>query len=125
MDDAAQQYAAPPTDEPGVEMDDTDATTIVVIGLVSTILVVCSVLGVTALYDRWTTQLNAERVIGAAYSDSKNALAEQDNQLNGAPREIDPTKGVYSIPIDRAMSLVVREMSDLQAAADPSSGSVN
>lgn len=105
----------PGADQPGVEADDTNATTIVVIGLVSTVLLLCSVLGVTALYDAAVSSLNKDRVIGAQYSASETAVAEQDNQLYGSPRAVNAAAGVYSIPIDHAMTLVVQEMNSKQS----------
>ena len=104
------------TSEPGIEMDDTDATSIVVIGLVSTVLVLCSALGVTALYDYTANSIISGRqqeVTETSQYDyiwTANNLHAQEIMINGSPRVLDATKGVYSIPIDRAMGLVLKEM---------------
>lgn len=102
------------SNEPGIEMDDTDVTSIVVIGLVSTVLVLCSALGVTALYDHWTSQLSNKRVVQAEYTEAKLELDKQETMLHPTIPVVDPATGAHTIPIDHAKILVVKEMSEAQ-----------
>ena len=112
-----------PTAEPGVEGDDIGATTIVVVGLISTALVLASVLGVTALYDATVGSFQEERLVGVKYSETEDILTQHDNTLNGSPKVIDAEKGTYRIPIDLAMKLVVSEMSEKEEDAKQGAGS--
>lgn len=94
----------------GVEEDDTDSMSIVLIGLVSTVLVLASALGVTAMFEWYKGKLVGEKVTAAVYSEAESALREQDLALKGAARKNDKLPGKYIIPINQAMSLVVSEL---------------
>lgn len=95
--------------EQGIEADDLNTPMIVVVGLISTVLLICSVLGVMAFFDHYLMLQQEVQVTQAIYSDSETAIAEQQNRLNGY-KIVDEKAGRYSIPIDRAMEIVVKEL---------------
>lgn len=106
------ESTAPPFDhrthEEGVEGDDVNTTPIVVVGLISTALVLASALGVQALYESYASMLRQERVYDQPYDQAKAALNQQMAKLSRY-RAPSGDRTAYSIPIQRAMTLVVEE----------------
>lgn len=107
----AQQQRQP---EEGIEPDDLDATTIVAVGLISTVLLVACVLGVTALFDGFQrSQVNAKLYSieknSITYGNGEAVMDAQRNDLNGYG-QLAGQEGVYRIPIDRAKQLVLQEL---------------
>lgn len=98
-----------PTPEEGIEPDDLNTVMIVTIGLVSTVLLIASVLGVTAMVDFYQSGQVEQKVNAAEYSVAKNSLIDQETKLNEYSQP-DPAKEVYTIPIDLAKKLVVKEL---------------
>jgi hypothetical protein len=86
--------------------------TLVVVGALATLSIA---LGVDALVRFEVTQLQEERA-GMASQAFHAIAAEQNGKLAGNPTWVDKTKGVVSVPIDKAIGGV---LSDL--ARDPSS----
>ncbi|MEM6329760.1 MAG: hypothetical protein AAF790_05880 [Planctomycetota bacterium] len=107
---AAQQAAALPQPEEGIEPDDLNTTMIVAIGLISTALVLASVLGLTALVGGFEAGEVERKVNQAVYGDAESAINEQRQALSAAARPNTNEPGVYSIPISHAKKLVVQEL---------------
>lgn len=103
----------PPT-ESGVEADDLNNMTIVVVGLVSTALVLASALGIKALFSTYVAMDSEKKANIVEYTEADTVLMEQDESLYGAPREMAGKSGVYSLPINQAMDLVVEELQQKQ-----------
>ncbi|TWT78197.1 hypothetical protein Pla123a_09870 [Posidoniimonas polymericola] len=109
MSDDAPQAALPPS-EGGVEGDDLNTTTIVMVGLISTALVLASALGVQALYEAYVKIDSAAKAKTHQRTEEDSTIIAQDSSLMGPPHEIAGQPGVYSLPIDRAMNLVLAEL---------------
>ena len=93
------------------------------IGLLSVILTLDIVVGLMAMYN-W--QLDRTETADELYQPPKklnDLLYAQRAQLTDY-RVVDAKKGIVSIPIDRAMELVVAELSHPGRAATPSRGDV-
>jgi hypothetical protein len=116
------QHAPPVTEAPhaeeGVEKDDLNNTAIVVVGLISTALVLASALGVKTLFSAYTAMDMDRKVYSLSEKKYKanSLLDQQDSSLLGSPREMAGLPGVYSIPIDRAMKLVTEEVAAEEGA---------
>ncbi|MEM6799190.1 MAG: hypothetical protein AAF589_06720 [Planctomycetota bacterium] len=108
--------------EEGIEPDDLDAKMIVAIGLISTALLVASVLGVTALVDRFESKQVSTKVYQAGpsitYGNPDDVYTSQQQGLSGYDKALD-SPGRYLIPIDRAKELVVKELSAPTGSASP------
>lgn len=100
----------PNAEDLGVETDDLNNMTIVVVGLVSTALVLASALGVKALYDTYVAIDSARDTKVVASTPADETLRQQDAAL-GSARKIPGQTGVYSMPINDAMKQVVEELS--------------
>jgi hypothetical protein len=85
-----------------------------VLGVVGTVLVI---LGLETLHYR-TQDALVERSFDDVSSSSLAERAAEQRELLGAYRWVDRERGVVSIPIERAMELVVRE----SAGPDPDRG---
>ena len=108
-----------PTEVPGAitaPEDDPRIAPTVVVGAIGVALTLVIIVGLEALYHR-TLQADVERSFAAAPPPAHQRLAtEQLERLNGY-RWVDRENGVVSIPIERAMDLVVAE-SDAAAPRD-------
>lgn len=110
------QTTTHPPQEPGVESDDLHTTTIAMVGLISAALVLACALGVQALYETYV-QIDRD----AKYENPKYAASSVDTQIQaqrdtlyGSPRAVQGQSGVYTLPIDDAMALIVKEVSEGQ-----------
>ena len=74
-------------------------------------------LGVTALVRTEQSALSASRETGANLRPIRELRAVQLAELNGGPAWLDKAKGSISLPITRAMELVVDEVRSQQQAA--------
>lgn len=101
------EHAATVEPEGGIEPDDLNTTTIVVVALISTALLLASVLGVTALVEGYGAYERAEKVLTPRADAASSALTEQRDTLNAWG--YDAGKGTYQIPIEEAKKLVVDE----------------
>lgn len=116
MSEIAAEHAEQRTHEEGVEADDVNSLSIAVVGLVSTALVLASALGVQALYNSYWDMLNQQRVVDTPYTAAQAALTEQENKLSRY-RKPSGASTAYSVPIEEAMSIVVKEISAKQGKA--------
>lgn len=81
---------------------------IATVGIISVVLTVASVVAVQALYYNYFDYENQRKVVEAPTADADSRIAEQVAKLSRytwANRD----KGVVTIPIERAMTLVVQE----------------
>ena len=90
------------------ERDDLNVPMIATVGAVSVILTIASVFAVQALYFSYANSENQRKVVEAPTSNADSRLAEQEAKLaryGWVSRE----DGTVTIPIERAMRLVVEE----------------
>lgn len=106
-----------PAPEGGVEADDINNTAIFVWGTVSVLIVVIVMLGAAALYNEYQAQLNQTRVVAPRYVASEESLITQQAVLVDYDKP-SATRSTYIIPIERAKTLVVREMQAKQKASE-------
>ncbi len=99
--------------------DDPAASPVLLTGVLGSFIVVAIVIGVAALVFDTQQQLTRQRVYDAPAEQVESLRAQQAAQLSSY-RLIDREKGVWGIPIDRAMELTVRE---LAAQTPPAAGS--
>lgn len=97
---------------------DINIPTLALVAVVSTILACVAIVGLEAVY-HWQIGLRAPYL--AANADEVGASSGRLERLREnqriwlAKREVlDPEKGVVCVPIDRAMELVVDELSDVE-----------
>lgn len=87
---------------------DTNAGSIVAVGLIGSILLVVIVVALEALFGH-VAQAEAQRKVVAVQNEElRGYTAQQLERLRGY-RVADPATGTVSIPIERAMELVVQE----------------
>jgi len=100
--------------------EDINTGAIAYIGLVSTLAVLVIVLFLRVMYYSHKQELVARYSSGSQPSllaiERSNVLADQQAKLT-VPRLVDKERGIVTIPIDRAMELVVAE---LNAGKSPS-----
>ncbi len=102
-----------------IEKDDFNVTTIAAVGAISVLLTIATIFGVRALYVTYANRETQRKVIDVPTLDSDSKLAEQEAKLNRygwSNRE----QGTVTIPIDRAMEIVARELRARQRLAVPS-----
>lgn len=113
-----QATTDPRQPEPGVEPDDLNVGSIVTIALISTLLLVASVLGVTTLVDRFDVSQdqakNAEVTPKGLYFNGELVFRTPDDALNDQVQELNGYKakddGTFVIDIDRAKELVAADL---------------
>lgn len=93
--------------------NDLDVLKIGVIGFLGAVITVAAILALQVLYYVVAEQLTEERVVRAPTTHSDTQLAGQAVQLTRYDW-IDREKKQVMIPIDRAMELVVQELSATQ-----------
>ena len=91
--------------------DDMNTKLVAVVGLISVLAVIGSIVGIQVLYHNFEQSETERKVIAIEAVDAKNLLAEQEAKLKRAGW-LDREKGVIAIPIQRAMELVVEELRD-------------
>ena len=89
--------------------DDINTKLVAVVGLISVLAVIGSIVGIQTLYYNFEQSENDRKVIAVEAIDAKNLLAEQEAKLNRAGW-LDRENGIVAIPIERAMELVVDEL---------------
>ncbi len=99
----------------GTEQDDLNVPMIATVGAVSVILTVAIIYAVQALYFNFANSEAQRKVFLAPTADSDSRLAEQEAVLTRYSWVNRETNRV-TIPIDRAMKLVIR---DLQGGSAP------
>ncbi|BCW93773.1 MAG: hypothetical protein KatS3mg007_1667 [Thermoanaerobaculum sp.] len=80
---------------------------VAMVGVVSAVLLVAVIILLQALYYRAAAKEDLTKAV-MVRPEAKAVFAEQMGQLEGY-RVVDPQKGVVTIPISRAMELVVAE----------------
>jgi hypothetical protein len=88
--------------------NDTNASAIVAVGLIGTILLVVTVVALEALFGHVVEAEAQRKVVEVGSNELRGYTAEQLERLNGY-RVLDANAGVVGIPIERAMEIVVRE----------------
>lgn len=87
---------------------DTNAGSIVAVGLIGSILLVVTVVALEALFGH-VAQAEAQRkVVAVGNAELRGYTAQQQERLRGY-RAVDPAGDTVTIPIERAMEIVVRE----------------
>ncbi len=100
------------------ERDDLNVSMIATVGIVSVILTAVSIYAVQALYFNYVGVETQRKVIEVRAVDSESRLAEQEARL-ARYSWVDRQKGTVTVPIERAMSLVVPELQSEQKEAAP------
>lgn len=90
--------------------DDVKTSTVALVGLIGAIVTFAVMLLVMVLYQQVSTRLVYDRQISQAPAELSEAIANQEARL-AEYRWVDQPKGVVAIPIERAMELVVSELS--------------
>ncbi len=89
--------------------DDINTPMVMVVGVVSVVALVATVIGIQTLYYNQELAEEQRKVIAIDELDAKNLLAEQEATLNRAGW-LNRNEGKIAIPIERAMKLVVDEL---------------
>ena len=92
-----------------VERHDLNIPVISVVGAISVILTVAIVLAVQALYFNYANSETQRKIVQAPTVSADSRLAEQDAKL-ARYSWVNRAQGTVTIPIERAMQLVVEEM---------------
>lgn len=99
----------------GYEKKDINVRFVLLVSAAIVVIVVLSLLWV----DQWVTRLNEQAVYENMLQPANPVLVElqalESSSLT-AYRVLDSTKGVYQVPIDRAMALVVEQYKTNQVA---------
>lgn len=107
----------PKTREEGVEPDGLNAIKIAIVGLISVFITVATVLFTIALFGYFEHRQTVEKVEQAPYAEQLRMIAEQESRISQfAPPAADG--GFYTIPIERAKELVLKEVQSAQAKAE-------
>ena len=91
------------------ERDDLNVPMIATVGSVSVILTVAIVFAVQALYLAYARSETQRKVVQAPTASADSRLAEQDAKL-ARYSWVNRAEGTVTIPIERAMELVVEEL---------------
>lgn len=98
--------------------EDVRTSTLALVGLLGAILTFAVVVLVMVVYYRVSARERYEKQISQAPAELSNLVANQQARL-AEYRWVDQQKGVVTIPIDRAMQLVVSELSSHAAQKAP------
>lgn len=90
------------------EKENLNIPMIVTVGLISVVVTAVSVIAVQALYYSYATNETQRKVIEAPTADADSKLAEQIAKLSRYSWT-NRKKGVVTVPIERAMRLIVQE----------------
>lgn len=97
-------------DAPMMERDDVPTSTVALVSLVGVLALLVILLGLDVLYRRAVAWQESIKDTVQPRPSVAEALAEDQRLLNQY-RLVDPKNGVVRIPIERAMELVVSELS--------------
>ena len=92
-----------------VELDNMNLPVIATVGLVSVVATVVVILLVQAVYQNYATLEFDRKVVQVPVASSDSRLAEQEAALTRY-RWVDRDNNIVTIPIDRAMRLVVQQL---------------
>jgi hypothetical protein len=90
------------------EADSINTRLVAVITAASLLILIATILGLQVLFFAMSDTEVAKKDPQAASSVLADYRASQQEKLEGY-KVLDPAKGIYAIPIDRAMDLVIRE----------------
>jgi hypothetical protein len=100
--------------------DDPRAPTTLVVAIVGAVLVFAIIVALQAFFYRSEEAERSIKYYAQAPEELARLRAQEQEQLNSY-HWVDPARGVVSIPIDRAMELVVRDQGRNPSAAGPAS----
>ncbi len=99
-----------PTAQETTEPDDINVGLVATIAIVGALLVIAIAASLTALVRSESTRYGQEVGAYANLGAVRRLKAEQSTTLEAPPSWVDRSKGLVSIPIDRAMELVTTEI---------------
>jgi hypothetical protein len=108
MGSHAHTHAQGAHEHPGENRTDPRAYTLTIVGLVSVILTIVSIIGLEALYFS-VFNAETENKVYAVESANLSAIRSQQLETIHSYRWVDREKGVVAIPISQAAELVVKE----------------
>lgn len=108
------EHSSPAADSSAFEGDDFSTPKLVLIAIVSTVLLLVTVLVLQVLYYGYQSDLDQTKVIDVRNAEADSALAQQRARLTRYAWTDQPG-GLVTIPIERAMQLVVRDEAARQA----------
>ena len=94
--------------EAGYDTHEANLKPIIIIGIVSIVLLVLSLILIDQYFIAAKERLVEEVVLAPQSIALRELRAREDETLNSY-KVIDTTKGIYQIPIDRAMELIAKE----------------
>jgi hypothetical protein len=94
--------------KPGYDKSDPNITRLVVIGLIFVALVVVALVVVNELFI-YTKERDIQNTVLKPESVAIRDLRAHEDEVLSSFKVLDDSNGVYQIPIDRAMDLVVKE----------------
>lgn len=94
----------------GVEESDPDTVSTALVGIIGTLLVIAAVVFLQGLYEKGQRAEQYRKVVAESPLELQTLRVKQQEKL-AATAWVDPVAGVVSIPIDRAMDVVVRDPS--------------
>lgn len=106
---ATETHQAHPAHLPA-QADDLNTPVIAVVGFVSAILTFAIVIGLQAGYHQFANALHTQKVVMPANDQSAAVINSQKATMNSYGW-VNKEAGTVSLPIDRAMQLVVNEYS--------------
>ena len=90
--------------------DDVNTPAIAMVGLISALLFFASIILLEVMFYRMEAQQRYEKDVSQPFTELTNLVERQQAKLADY-RWVDEKKGVVAIPIDRAMELVVADLS--------------
>lgn len=102
------------------KQDDPSATPIVMVSVVGILIVVAIVIALAGLYYRTESRFVAERVYADTTNPYRTMLEQQRAALSAPPTWVDRENRIARIPIDRAITLVARELAAPPPRPSPS-----
>ena len=99
------------------EREDLNIPVIATVGAVSVILTVASIFFVQSLYNGFFNAEFRRKITEAPVTQARSKLAEQDAKLSRYSW-LDREQGITSIPIERAMLLVVDDLVEQSGSVD-------
>lgn len=91
--------------------DDLNVGAIALWGLVSVVITAISILALHAFFNAYSDQQRAEKSYAQAYKSAEDELNNQNGALVEAVRWLDNEQTKVGVPIDRAMTIVVKQYS--------------
>lgn len=114
--------------QPQPAASDVDTQTIALVGILGAIVIVAIIFALQVLYYRAAAGQFREKDLDQPVAELQKVLTAQQMKL-AQFRLVDPAKGVVTIPIERAMELVVQEAASgpnrPSSATPPATGGTN